>query len=78
MKPQWKDAPDWANWLALSYVDGLSIMHWVWFDIKPTEMCAFVWGFDSLPKTSVWGVCNDKPVDGLMNQWINSLEARPK
>jgi len=30
MKPDWKDAPDWANWLSLS-------MHgqWVWSEAKP-------------------------------------------
>jgi hypothetical protein len=30
MKPDWKDAPDWANWLAMD-ADGT----WVWFAARP-------------------------------------------
>lgn len=30
MKPDWKDAPEWANWLAM---DGNGT--WVWFAAKP-------------------------------------------
>lgn len=31
MKPDWKDAPEWANWLAMDD-DG----EWWWFELKPT------------------------------------------
>lgn len=31
MKPDWKDAPEWANWLAMND-DG----EWYWFEEKPT------------------------------------------
>lgn len=30
MKPDWKDAPDWANWLAMD-ADGT----WYWFEYEP-------------------------------------------
>jgi hypothetical protein len=30
MKPDWKDAPDWANWLAMDD-DG----EWYWYSIEP-------------------------------------------
>lgn len=30
MKPDWKDAPDWANWIAMDR-DGW----WTWFASKP-------------------------------------------
>ena len=29
MKPDWKDAPEWANWLALD-IEG-----WQWFSVVP-------------------------------------------
>jgi hypothetical protein len=31
MKPDWKDAPEWANWLAMDE-DG----EWFWRESKPT------------------------------------------
>jgi hypothetical protein len=30
MKPEWKDAPDWAQWLAMD-ADGT----WFWFEVEP-------------------------------------------
>lgn len=30
MKPDWKDAPDWANWVAMD-LDRV----WTWFEHKP-------------------------------------------
>ena len=30
MKPDWKDAPEWAQWLAMDE-DGV----WVWYENKP-------------------------------------------
>jgi len=30
MKPDWKDAPEWANWLAMDD-DG----EWYWYEIEP-------------------------------------------
>lgn len=38
MKPEWKDAPKWANWLAMDY-DG----EWYWFEEKPDYERDGVW-----------------------------------
>ncbi len=37
MKPDWKDAPEWANWLAHE-IDGT----WYWFEAEPC-MCEEEW-----------------------------------
>ena len=29
-KPDWKDAPEWANWLAIDEYD-----EWYWYEFKP-------------------------------------------
>ncbi len=39
MKPDWKDAPEWANWLAM---DGDGV--WFWYELEP------VWS----PSYGVW------------------------
>ena len=62
-KPDWKDAPEWANWLACDY-DGV----WVWYEKKPikTESMWF-------PEE---GECL---CTGSINRnWEESLEPRPK
>jgi len=48
MKPDWKDAPQWADWLAM---DGDGI--WVWFEYKPE------WS----DKTSEWLLAGDADDD---------------
>lgn len=40
MKPDWKDAPEWAQWLAMDE-DG----KWYWYRGKP-HLAAFQWGYD--------------------------------
>ena len=32
MKPDWKDAPEWANWLAMD-IDG----GWYWYEDRPSR-----------------------------------------
>lgn len=32
MKPDWKDAPEWANWLAEDSNNG-----WFWYEFKPEK-----------------------------------------
>jgi len=36
MKPNWKDAPEWAKWLAF-YIDG----SWAWCEIHPAVLSNF-------------------------------------
>ncbi len=33
MKPSWKDAPDWANWLAMD-----SVGTWFWYESRPVKL----------------------------------------
>lgn len=65
MKPDWKDAPEWARYLAKDK-DG----YWNWFETKPvpnvSNSCWYERGF------SMWataGIEND-------NSWKESLEQR--
>lgn len=42
MKPDWKDAPEWANFLAMD-ADGV----WAWFEKKPVwNRVAHMWSCD--------------------------------
>jgi len=64
MKPDWKDAPKWANWLAMDE-NGT----WMYFEQKP-EICL---------ETRMWfsrdGECQ---AIGIMRNWKESLQERPK
>ena len=33
-KPQWKDAPEWAEWLAMDRNGS-----WYWYEFEPTDEC---------------------------------------
>jgi len=33
MKPEWKDAPEWAQWLVIG-----SDWKWMWFEVIPIEI----------------------------------------
>lgn len=65
-KPSWKDAPDWAQWLAMARDGG-----WTWF---PTEPYA-------IPEHGAWGVFSwlvlyaghSDPSD----DWQSTKERRP-
>jgi hypothetical protein len=37
-KPDWKNAPEWANWLAMDYGG-----EYYWFEVKPTLVLGLVW-----------------------------------
>lgn len=66
MKPDWKDAPDWANWLAQDE-DG----SWWWFWDKPYLHPSYPgWSYDE---------GNFKRAGhSAVGDWTNSLEARPE
>jgi len=40
MKPNWKDAPEWANYLAK---DGGIFGEWYWYEYEP--LWNFTWGY---------------------------------
>ena len=65
MKPSWKDAPPWANWLAQDE-DG----EWTWFEEKPVIKRAM----------DHWNSDSGKYVMAIIseNNWRKTLERRPE
>lgn len=65
MKPDWKDAPDWARWLAQD-----SNGAWYWYQNKPHYADTFA-GF--------MNCFEDKSQHAYINpDWQSTLEKRPK
>ena len=64
MKPDWKDAPDWANWLAQD-ADGI----WGWFSSMPDAMDTCWVGLGK------WAEC--VYTDGRNPNWRDTLEQPP-
>lgn len=62
MKPDWKDAPDWARWLAQD-----AHGPWFWFENRPRK-CTRVW--DARGRIE-WATTDSKP-------WTETLEERPQ
>lgn len=62
MKPDWNNAPDWANFLAMD-LDG----EWYWFAVKP-QVGESVWEPSG-------GACIC--AGGFKQDWQGSLERRP-
>lgn len=68
MKPDWKDAPKWAQWLAMDK-NGL----WVWFENKPQTFSGI----------TVWANATNGGRHALAkiknpNNWRKTLESRPE
>ena len=64
MKPSWNDAPEWANWLAMSDV-GV----WTWFEKEPS--ISYGMGYYFAEHGGEWeDVINDM-------DWTDSLESKP-
>ena len=61
MKPNWQDAPEWANYLAQD-LNGL----WAWYECEPDKNL-ITWG-TNIGRTQYAETDHD---------WENSLEARP-
>lgn len=69
-KPNWEDAPKWANWLAMD-ANGT----WWWYEAEPYI------GWQSQSVT-VYEQCSDEPSDPLITELAkiyakDSLEKRP-
>ena len=60
MKPDWEDAPEWANWLAMDR-DG----DWVWHERKPVKEKNY-WR-----PTGRWDW-----VETVIRKWSETLESR--
>lgn len=65
MKPSWKDAPAWANWLAMDQ-DG----RWFWY-----EKCPLRDDYRFFIDEEDRGQCN---MAGKSSDWEKSLTARPR
>lgn len=69
-KPEWKDAPAWAKWLALDAGGD-----WGWYESKPLineESESWVW---TLPLSSEWELAGFSGNHGT--DWRETLESRP-
>jgi len=65
MKPDWKDAPEWAKWLALNEYG-----EWWWYEMEPLLFyMAGHWHAESGRKLRV---------SPDMVNWQDSLEAKPE
>jgi hypothetical protein len=62
-KPDWKDAPEWANWLAQD-----SNGSWYWYQIKPVKRGSFTW--DALGRFAL--------AESSSSDWGSSLARRPE
>ena len=62
MKPDWKDAPEWANWLAKDEQDD-----WCWYEIEPIPDVGGWW----------WSSGSHQYCDLHADDWKDSLEKRP-
>lgn len=72
-KPDWKDAPEWANWMAQDECGS-----WGFFAKKPTIFADYCWDIksssDPEDKWRSAGYAEEK-IDG--SGWKESLEPRP-
>jgi hypothetical protein len=62
MKPDWKDAPEWAKWLAMDN-DG----KWFFYECKP----------HTTSDVNSWQIISGNIVVARCPGWKDSLEARP-
>lgn len=60
MKPDWKDAPEWSNWLAMD-PNGL----WCWYEYEPEWESPI----DEIPGSGEWCL-TDETLDG--GRWLRS------
>lgn len=63
MKPDWKDAPEWAQWLAMDE-DGM----WGWYEIEPRISSTNDFWFSPKGKSSFVKI----------SEWKKTLEQRQK
>jgi hypothetical protein len=75
MKPDWKDAPEWANWLAMDG-DG----YWYWYQGEPTwSEKDGGWMLFGVASTLAYGEVSDAPDESGID-WdfaFDTKEGRP-
>jgi len=70
-KPNWSDAPSWANYLAADSCPGHQDEYWIWFESEPVIMHGDYW----YSYEGAWKQDKRFPSRGV--DWKNSLEPRP-
>ncbi|MNN73561.1 hypothetical protein D3C81_1896880 [compost metagenome] len=70
-KPDWNDAPEWANWLGQDEVGTHQDHFWVWFENKPKTMSN---GWIDHSAEGRWLETRDV---ATTQDWRNTLEQRP-
>ena len=70
-KPEWKDAPYWAQWLAQDEVGKHQDHYWVWFENKPDTMSN---GWIDRSANGRWLETRDV---ATTQEWRKTLEQRP-
>ncbi len=69
MKPEWKDAPKWANWLAQD-ANG----DWYWYKEKPEPDSAnHIWHI-----VAKFGYKYRRALMPYVEKWYHTLESRPE
>ncbi len=68
MKPSWKDAPEWANYLAMD-ADGI----WVWYENRP-EAEEYYWERGMMGRLQL----ADEVFDQGERPWYEAIFERPK
>ena len=69
MKPDWKDAPEWAQWLAMDE-DG----EWCWFDYRPFAEDQWCKWEVSIGRYAIADHHNNQ----VNSNWRETLESRPE
>lgn len=67
-KPDWNDAPQWAQWLAQDE-NG----RWYWFEDEPELRAVSFW-----PRTDFTGFRPASPIGDIDGDWRGTLEQRPQ
>ena len=62
MKPGWKDAPEWANWLAMDASGA-----WYWYELQPSSRTNETWAFGGKFEHA-----------GDLTPWDETKEQRPE
>lgn len=70
-KPDWKDAPEWAQWLAMDECGT-----WCWFAGEPNQMsCLWMPGYETNQDGNTYEYADCMP--GGAVDWKLTLERRP-
>ena len=66
MKPDWKDAPPWARYMAM---DETGV--WMWYEAEPDRVDRFGWWNEREGTRCTYAILREQP------DWKTTLEERP-